>query len=199
MQGGRPCCPSPFELLLLARYWSLFGLYRTESSFSWYLFFLFIIILVVEILCVLNVRPVPVEQNDFLIVIRDLQRVFMARDVMTVAHSNYRLPHLLRPDSFIWFKKQQQVFLADAIEAGRRILIVLGIWCGDGATSTQFLGIHCSTRRWGAISPDYLVPKSFWLGFMDSTPEICRGGGKKGSRRIGDGPYNGIWPVSMVC
>jgi single-stranded-DNA-specific exonuclease len=130
--------------------------------------FLFIIILVVEIFMRIERRPVPAEQNDFPnSMSATLQRVFMARDVMTVAQLDYRLPHLLRPDSLFDLKAAASI-LADAIEAGQKILIV-GDFDADGATSTS-LGI-LALEAMGAISPDYLVPNRFEFGY-GLTPEI---------------------------
>ncbi|BFM49493.1 single-stranded-DNA-specific exonuclease RecJ [Marinomonas sp. THO17] len=96
-----------------------------------------------------------------------LQRIFMARDVFNQAQIDYRLPHLLRPDALFDLTKAAAI-LADAIEAGEKILIV-GDFDADGATSTS-LGI-LALQAMGAIDPEYLVPNRFEFGY-GLTPEI---------------------------
>ncbi|ETX10156.1 ssDNA exonuclease RecJ [Marinomonas ushuaiensis DSM 15871] len=113
-------------------------------------------------------RIVPTEENHFPNSMSStLQRVFMARGVMSEADLDYRLPHLLRPDSLFDLATAGSI-LADAIVAGQKILIV-GDFDADGATSTS-LGI-LALEAMGAIAPDYLVPNRFEFGY-GLTPEI---------------------------
>jgi single-stranded-DNA-specific exonuclease len=113
-------------------------------------------------------RVVPSEQHNFpKSMSATLQRVFMARGVVSEAQLDYRLPHLLRPDSLFDLTTAARI-LADAIVAGEKILIV-GDFDADGATSTS-LGI-LALEAMGAISPDYLVPNRFEFGY-GLTPEI---------------------------
>lgn len=96
-----------------------------------------------------------------------LRRIFLARGVCTRRELDYRLPHLLRPDSLFDLTAAARI-LADAIEAGQKILIV-GDFDADGATSTS-LGI-LALEAMGAIAPEYLVPNRFEFGY-GLTPEI---------------------------
>ena len=113
-------------------------------------------------------RVVPNTVNNFpSSMSATLQRVFMARGVQSIEHLDYRLPHLLRPDS-LFDLSTSACILADAIEAGEKILIV-GDFDADGATSTS-LGI-LALEAMGAIDPDYLVPNRFEFGY-GLTPEI---------------------------
>ena len=96
-----------------------------------------------------------------------LQRIFMAREVFNQAQIDYRLPHLLRPDALFDLSRAAAI-LADAIEAGEKILIV-GDFDADGATSTS-LGV-LALQAMGAIEPEYLVPNRFEFGY-GLTPEI---------------------------
>ncbi|MCB5162672.1 single-stranded-DNA-specific exonuclease RecJ [Marinomonas algarum] len=96
-----------------------------------------------------------------------LRRIFLARGVTTSQELDYRLPHLLRPDALFDLTVAAKV-LADAIEAGQKILIV-GDFDADGATSTS-LGI-LALEAMGAIAPEYLVPNRFEFGY-GLTPEI---------------------------
>ncbi len=113
-------------------------------------------------------RILPTEENHFPNnMSATLQRVFMARGVMSEADLDYRLPHLLRPDSLFDLTTAGSI-LADAIMAGQKILIV-GDFDADGATSTS-LGI-LALEAMGAVAPDYLVPNRFEFGY-GLTPEI---------------------------
>ena len=96
-----------------------------------------------------------------------LRRIFLARGVCSSQELDYRLPLLLRPDS-LFDLSNAACILADAIEAGQKILIV-GDFDADGATSTS-LGI-LALEAMGAIAPEYLVPNRFEFGY-GLTPEI---------------------------
>ncbi|TYL49491.1 single-stranded-DNA-specific exonuclease RecJ [Marinomonas sp. IMCC 4694] len=96
-----------------------------------------------------------------------LRRIFLARGVSSHQELDYRLPHLLRPESMFDLTVAATI-LADAIEAGHKILIV-GDFDADGATSTS-LGI-LALEAMGAMAPEYLVPNRFEFGY-GLTPEI---------------------------
>ncbi|WCN08045.1 single-stranded-DNA-specific exonuclease RecJ [Marinomonas mediterranea] len=96
-----------------------------------------------------------------------LQRVLSCRGVTSAEEIDYRLPHLLHPKRFFDIQKAAKI-LADAIEHGKKILIV-GDFDADGATSTT-LGI-LAMEAMGAIEPEYLVPNRFEYGY-GLTPEI---------------------------
>ncbi|MBD5772577.1 single-stranded-DNA-specific exonuclease RecJ [Marinomonas colpomeniae] len=113
-------------------------------------------------------RVIRAEQHNFPnSMSATLQRVFVSRGVTSVEALDYRLPHLLRPDS-LFDLTTAAIILADAIVAGQKILIV-GDFDADGATSTS-LGI-LALEAMGAIAPDYLVPNRFEFGY-GLTPEI---------------------------
>ncbi|WP_428981113.1 single-stranded-DNA-specific exonuclease RecJ [Marinomonas phaeophyticola] len=96
-----------------------------------------------------------------------LQKILYSRGVRSDEELGYRLHSLLRPEPLKGVK-MAAVLLANAIEAGERILIV-GDFDADGATSTT-LGILALTAM-GAIDPEYLVPNRFEYGY-GLTPEI---------------------------
>ncbi|WP_191601316.1 single-stranded-DNA-specific exonuclease RecJ [Marinomonas algicola] len=96
-----------------------------------------------------------------------LQRILYSRGVRSDEELGYRLQSLLRPEPLKGVAAAAGI-LADAIEAGERILIV-GDFDADGATSTA-LGI-LALEAMGAIDPDYLVPNRFEFGY-GLTPEI---------------------------
>lgn len=94
-------------------------------------------------------------------------RILQSRNVVNMDELDYRLPRLMRPDTLFGLQPAAKI-LADAIEAGQKILIV-GDFDADGATSTS-LGI-LALEAMGAVSPDYLVPNRFEFGY-GLTPEI---------------------------
>ncbi len=98
-----------------------------------------------------------------------LQKILYSRGVRSDGELGYRLQSLLRPD-LLKGVKDAAVLLADAIEAGKRILIV-GDFDADGATSTA-LGV-LALNAMGAVEPDYLVPNRFEFGY-GLTPEIVK-------------------------
>lgn len=96
-----------------------------------------------------------------------LLRVFAARGIQTESELLYSLTSLLKPDTLLGLD-QATTILADAVEAGEKIVIV-GDFDADGATSTSLALL--ALRSMGAISPDYLVPNRFEYGY-GLTPEI---------------------------
>ncbi|MBR7889099.1 single-stranded-DNA-specific exonuclease RecJ [Marinomonas sp. A79] len=113
-------------------------------------------------------RPIQIKDEDLPPnMSSSLRRIFLARGVTTSRELDYRLPHLLRPDSLFDLTLAASI-LADAIEAGQKILIV-GDFDADGATSTS-LGM-LALEAMGAIAPEYLVPNRFEFGY-GLTPEI---------------------------
>lgn len=98
---------------------------------------------------------------------KTLARIYQARGVCGPHELEYKLSSLERPSQFFDINNAASI-LADAIEAGQRILIV-GDFDADGATSTT-LGI-LAMRAMGALDPQYLVPNRFEYGY-GLTPEI---------------------------
>ena len=96
-----------------------------------------------------------------------MQRILQTRNITSEAELEYRLASLLRPSELMGLGEAVNI-LADAIEAGEKIVIV-GDFDADGATSTS-LGI-LALQAMGAIDPDYLVPNRFEYGY-GLTPEI---------------------------
>eukprot|EP00487_Bulimina_marginata_P007683 TRINITY_DN291_c0_g1_i3.p1 TRINITY_DN291_c0_g1~~TRINITY_DN291_c0_g1_i3.p1 ORF type:complete len:173 (-),score=28.98 TRINITY_DN291_c0_g1_i3:57-575(-) len=96
-----------------------------------------------------------------------MQRILQTRNISSEAELEYRLASLLRPNQLMGLTSAVTI-LADAVEAGEKILIV-GDFDADGATSTS-LGI-LALQAMGAIDPDYLVPNRFEYGY-GLTPEI---------------------------
>jgi len=96
-----------------------------------------------------------------------MQRILQTRNISSEAELEYRLASLLRPNALMGLTSAVTI-LADAIEAGEKILIV-GDFDADGATSTS-LGI-LALQAMGAIDPDFLVPNRFEFGY-GLTPEI---------------------------
>ncbi|WP_050764649.1 single-stranded-DNA-specific exonuclease RecJ [Marinomonas sp. MED121] len=96
-----------------------------------------------------------------------MQRILQSRNIASEAELEYRLASLLRPNELLGLTPAVTI-LADAIEAGEKILIV-GDFDADGATSTS-LGI-LAMQAMGAIDPEFLVPNRFEYGY-GLTPEI---------------------------
>ena len=96
-----------------------------------------------------------------------LARVYRGRGVCGAEELALDLDQLLSPDRLL-NADRAGVLLADAIEAGARILVV-GDFDADGATSTA-LAIS-ALRAFGAPEVDYLVPNRFEYGY-GLTPEI---------------------------
>ena len=97
-----------------------------------------------------------------------LARIYAARGVREPAELDYRLDGLLPLDT-LTNARAMAVILADAIEAGRRLLIVAD-YDADGATACA-VGLR-GLRAFGAKA-DYLVPNRFEYGY-GLTPEIVR-------------------------
>lgn len=97
-----------------------------------------------------------------------LARLFAARGAASGADIETRLAGLISPDEMKGSAKAA-VFLADAIAAGKRLLIVADYDC-DGATACA-VGMR-ALRSFGA-RVDYLVPNRFETGYGLS-PEVVR-------------------------
>ncbi len=96
-----------------------------------------------------------------------LSRVFASRGLEDSQDLVHGLDKLLPPTGFLGLDAAATL-LADAMEAGDRILIV-GDFDADGATSIA-VGM-CLLQAMGAAAVDYLVPNRFEFGY-GLTPEI---------------------------
>ncbi|HFD78961.1 MAG TPA: single-stranded-DNA-specific exonuclease RecJ, partial [Gammaproteobacteria bacterium] len=96
-----------------------------------------------------------------------LRRVYAARNVASDAELDTGLARLLPPGGLKGMP-QAATLLADAVEAGHRILVV-GDFDADGATSSALM--VSTLRAMGAAEVDYLVPNRFRFGY-GLTPEI---------------------------
>ncbi len=97
-----------------------------------------------------------------------LARLFAARGVSRAADLDYSLAALLDP-ALLKGATEAAVLLADAIAAGRQLLIVADYDC-DGATACA-VGVR-ALRAFGA-RVSYLVPNRFEFGY-GLTPEVVR-------------------------
>ncbi len=97
-----------------------------------------------------------------------LARLFAARGVQSADELDTQLAALLPPDRMKGIAPAAAL-LADAVAAGRKILIVADYDC-DGATACA-VGLR-ALRRMGATA-DYLVPNRFETGYGLS-PEVAR-------------------------
>jgi len=97
-----------------------------------------------------------------------LARVLAARGVIEMHQLDWALTRLLPPDGMHNLQRLGAI-LADAIESGRRMLIVAD-YDSDGATGCA-VGV-LALRQMGA-QVDYLVPNRFEFGY-GLTPEIVR-------------------------
>ena len=97
-----------------------------------------------------------------------LARLYAARGVQDAGELDTRLKALLPPDSMKGIDAAAHL-LADAVAAGKKILIVADYDC-DGATACA-LGLR-ALRMFGATA-DYLVPNRFETGYGLS-PEVAR-------------------------
>src|SRR5262245_6473944 len=95
-----------------------------------------------------------------------LARVYAGRNIRSAAELNYGLDGLLPPLSLRGADAAARL-LADAIQAGKKLLIVAD-YDADGATACS-VGIR-ALRAFGA-TVDYLVPDRFKLGY-GLTPEL---------------------------
>ncbi len=96
-----------------------------------------------------------------------LQRVLRARGVATAEELEYGLDRLLPPQRLEGVEAAARL-VADAVQEGRRILVVGDFDC-DGATSSALMLL--ALRAMGAAAVDYLVPNRFDYGY-GLTPEI---------------------------
>ena len=95
-----------------------------------------------------------------------LARLYAARGVTAVEEIDTRLADLLPPEGLKGLDEAAKL-LADAVEGGKRLLIVADYDC-DGATACA-VGLR-ALRRFGA-TVDYLVPNRFETGYGLS-PEV---------------------------
>jgi single-stranded-DNA-specific exonuclease len=122
-----------------------------------------------------------------------LARIYAARGVREQAELNYRLDALLPLDALTQAGAMAAI-LADAIEAGRRLLIVAD-YDADGATACA-VGLR-GLRAFGAKA-DYLVPNRFEFGY-GLTPEIVRLAAERKAPDIIITVDNGIASVEGVA
>ena len=95
-----------------------------------------------------------------------MARVYAARGINLPSDLNHGLPALLSPVA-LSFIQDAAVLLADAIQAGKRLLIVAD-YDADGATACA-VGMR-ALRAMGA-TVDFIVPNRFEFGY-GLTPEI---------------------------
>jgi single-stranded-DNA-specific exonuclease len=107
-----------------------------------------------------------------------LARLYAARGITVAQQLDTRLSALLPPDR-LRSADAAAVLLADAIAAGRRLLIVADYDC-DGATACA-VGLR-ALRRFGA-TVDFLVPNRFTSGY-GLTPEIVRQAAERGCQLL---------------
>jgi single-stranded-DNA-specific exonuclease len=105
-----------------------------------------------------------------------LARLYAARGISAADQLDTRLAALLPPDRLLG-ASAAAVLLADAIAAGRRMVIVADYDC-DGATACA-VGLR-ALRRFGA-DIDFFVPNRFTYGY-GLTPEIVRLVAERGSQ-----------------
>ncbi|MCU0936062.1 MAG: single-stranded-DNA-specific exonuclease RecJ [Gammaproteobacteria bacterium] len=96
-----------------------------------------------------------------------LARVYAARHVSGPLDLDYGLARLHPPEALGGIEAAAGL-LADAVEAGRRVLVV-GDFDADGATSSAL--VVRGLRAMGARHADYLVPNRFEYGY-GLTPEV---------------------------
>lgn len=116
-------------------------------------------------------RPVPAEAERALLshgLAPLLARIYAARGIAAATELETELAGLIPIDSLLNARTMAEI-LADAIAAGRRLLIVAD-YDADGATGCA-VGVR-ALRAMGA-SVDYLVPNRFEYGY-GLTPEIVR-------------------------
>jgi single-stranded-DNA-specific exonuclease len=117
----------------------------------------------------ISTRPTPFRQSEIL---RQsglhpvLARLFAARGIAAAHELSTELPALL-PPSLMLHTEKAAVFLADAIAANKKLVIVADYDC-DGATACA-VGLR-GLRMLGGIV-DYIVPNRFEYGY-GLTPEI---------------------------
>ncbi len=112
-------------------------------------------------------RPLPPGPDELDALHPVLRRIFRARGVSSPRELTYELDRLERPHRLPGMAEAAER-VADAVEQGRRILVVGDFDC-DGATSSALMLL--ALRAMGAASVDYLVPNRFDYGY-GLTPEI---------------------------
>jgi single-stranded-DNA-specific exonuclease len=122
-----------------------------------------------------------------------LARIYAARGVREPAEVRYPLTALLPIDQ-LHNARAMAVILADAIAAGKRLLVVAD-YDADGATACA-VGLR-GLRAFGAQA-DYLVPNRFEYGY-GLTPEIVRLAAQRSSPDIIITVDNGIASVDGVA
>jgi len=119
----------------------------------------------------ITVRPVPTRASLMLEqsgIHPLLARLYAARGVTAVEEIDTRLADLLPPEGLKGLDEAAKL-LADAVEGGKRLLIVADYDC-DGATACA-LGLRALTAFGAQV--DYLVPNRFETGYGLS-PEVVR-------------------------
>ena len=117
----------------------------------------------------ISTRPTPFRQSEML---RQsglhpvLARLFAARGISEAQELSTELPALL-PPSLMLHTEKAAVFLADAIAANKKLVIVADYDC-DGATACA-VGLRGLKMLGGVV--DYIVPNRFEYGY-GLTPEI---------------------------
>lgn len=117
----------------------------------------------------LSIRPYSFRQAEML---RQsglhpvLARLYAARDVQQASELTTELPSLIPPNQLLHIEKAA-VFLADAIQAEKKLVIVADYDC-DGATACS-VGVRGLRMLGGMV--DYIVPNRFEYGY-GLTPEI---------------------------
>ncbi len=96
-----------------------------------------------------------------------LWRVYRSRGIRSAGELERELSSLIPPDRMAGLDAAVQA-LAEALEAGRRILVI-GDFDADGATSCALAVL--ALRAFGHAAVDYLVPNRFDFGY-GLTPEI---------------------------
>jgi len=117
----------------------------------------------------LSIRPYSFRQAE---VLRQsglhpvLARLYAARGVQQASELTTELPSLIPPNQLLHIEKAA-VFLADAIQAEKKLVIVADYDC-DGATACS-VGVRGLRMLGGMV--DYIVPNRFEYGY-GLTPEI---------------------------
>lgn len=117
----------------------------------------------------LSIRPYSFRQAEML---RQsglhpvLARLYAARGVQQASELTTELPSLIPPNQLLHIEKAA-VFLADAIQAEKKLVIVADYDC-DGATACS-VGVRGLRMLGGMV--DYIVPNRFEYGY-GLTPEI---------------------------
>ena len=143
----------------------------------------------------LSARPYAIRDAEYLSqqgMHPVLARLMAARGLRDARDISTELDALIKPDALTHVDRAA-IFLADAIDAGRRMVIVADYDC-DGATACA-VGVR-GLRAMGA-SIDYIVPNRFEYGY-GLTPEIVALAVKEKSPEIIITVDNGIASIDGV-